>query len=285
MNLWTPQYYATMDDLEKTEASQPTRRLKWELIIPLAPVIVALLSAMFYLNGRAFFFGYLGYFHLEPTLFGDDLGGQVYRSVVAWLYVGNNIATWINAQIRPRSLWLFCIPLLLPIVLGVVGAVGRLIQYGVRSFGRKVKRRLRSLAILPRFRSGLQWVREVLAIPAFAHRIMRGLGMAYIVGYGAYILIWVLILVLVFLVSPFDAIGRSVAATDAAENFQDSPLVEIKSPSGVVTQYRLILCAPRFCAVYGNHRALAVPAKAMTWAVSPLPGDLPKVTIAPPKKP
>jgi hypothetical protein len=81
-------------------------------------------------------------------------------------------------------------------------------------------------------------VRKVLAIPAFSRQIMRGPGMAYIVVYGAYILIWVLILKLVFLVSPFDAIGRSVAATDAAGNFQDSPLAEIKSPVGVVIRSR-----------------------------------------------
>lgn len=274
-----------MDDLKKTEDLPSPRRPKWEIIVPLAPVVVAILSAMFYLNGRAYFFGYLGHFHLEPTLFGDDLSGQVYRSVVAWLHVGNNFATWINAQIRPRTLWLFCIPILLPIALGIVGAICRLIVIGLRCCRRGVRQRLRGSIGLRRLRSVALWTRKVFAIPEFARHFMRGLGMTYIAGYGAYIGIWVLILVLVFLVSPFDAVGRSVAAADAAENFQNSPWVELKSPTGAVTRYRLILCAPRFCAVWDNRRALTVPASALTWAVSPLPGDLPNVTIAPLGKP
>lgn len=275
----------TLDDLKKTEDTPVDRRSKWDLIIPLAPVMLALLSAMFYLNGRAHFFGYIGYFNLEPTLFGDDLSGQVFRSVVAWLHVGNNFASWINAQIRPRSLWLFCIPLLLPIMLGIVGAICRLFLAGMRYCRRKVRRRVRRPVVRRRLRSGAQWIREVFAIPAFARHFMRGLGMTYIVGYGAYIGIWALILVLVFLVSPFDAVGRSAAEADAAEHFQDNPLVELKSPAGVTGQYRLILCAPRFCAVWDNRRALTVPASAVTWAVSPLPGSLPKVTIDLPARP
>lgn len=270
-----------MEDLKQPEDAPVPRKPKWELIIPLAPVVVAILSAMFYLNGRAYFFGYLGYFHLEPTLFGDDLSGQVYRSVVAWLHVGNNFAAWINAQIRPRTLWFFCIPLLLPIALGVVGAICRLVVYGLRCFRLDVRRRTRRSAVRHKLSSGARWIRTVFAIPEFARHFMRGLGMTYIAGYGAYIGIWVLILVLVFLVSPFDAVGHSAAAADAAEHFQDSPLVELKSPAGVARQYRLILCAPRFCAIWDDRHALAVPASAVTWSVSPVPGDLPKVTVAP----
>jgi hypothetical protein len=72
--------------VESKSDDRPSGRITWISMCSLAPVALAMLTAMFFMTGRAHWLGYLGHFYLEPSLFNDDLSNQATRSAAAWLH-------------------------------------------------------------------------------------------------------------------------------------------------------------------------------------------------------
>lgn len=253
-------------------------KARWTASVGLAPVVLALLTAMFYLNGRAYFLGYLDYFHLEPTMFSDDLSNQVTRSVMAWLHATMNFATWYRAQFRWTTAALLLAPIAFLVVLCLAAALFRgLVSLVIRAF-RWLPRRTAKMRKHPGLLVMARWIGKTFTPPPFVKAFMSGLGTVYLAGYIGCVLVWVVSLILIVLVLPFGAVGKSVAAKDAAEQFATSPMAVVKDAHGNETTYRIILCAPRYCALYDGKRALTVSASEIGRAESPDAGSSPKST-------
>lgn len=252
-------------------------RISWVSTFSLAPVVLGLLTAMFFMTGRAYWLAYLGHFRLEPSLFSDDLSSQATRSVAAWLYAVTNVALWI----RDHVTWAVVIVMGLPIavILALCLATG-----ACRGFWRLLAiifgglaASVRGAAEHPRTRTVVTILRTWFAPPPFTDFVVRGMGLAYAIAHGLYVAFWTVGLVLLILVAPFNYIGDSVALGDQANGFADAPVVTLTDTAGKTTAYRLILCAPRFCALYDGKRAVTVAASEVTRADSPPP----KVVVLP----
>jgi hypothetical protein len=254
-------------------ATEPTAaKPSWTSHLSLAPVVLGLLTAMFYLNGRAYFLGYLGYFHLDPTMFSDDLSQQVSRSVSAWLYMSADLAGWINAQLRWTVLWLLLIPVAGVLLLCVSAAVLRALAALARRVGGAVAVVLRPLWNLPQLRQAGRWIRTNFSPPSVVKPFLAGLAKTYATAYFAYLSVWVITLVLIILVAPFDTVGRSVAEHDQTDGFASGPTAVIQGEDGTPVTYHVILCAPRYCALFDGTKAIAVAATSVPRADSPAPG-------------
>lgn len=287
--LASPLYYGPMDAMDDNrlavsippehtpppaapDGASSRKRLSWPLIVSLIPTSLGLLTGMFYLNGQAYFLGYLGYFHLEPSMFGDDLTQQVFRSVAAWLYASTDLFSWLGGQFH----WTLLALLLLPIGGVIVLCVGAAV---LRVVGGCALRALRWLGGMiapamthPRVRRCARWLGRVFAPPAMVRPFLQGLGTTYVVGYFGYLALSGLILVLILLVAPFDAVGRSIAARDVANGFASSPQVSVTAADGTPATYHIILCAPRYCALFDGKVAITVSAATVARAESPVPG-------------
>ncbi len=249
----------------------PPPRITWLSTFSLAPVALGLLTAMFFMTGRAYWLAYLNHFHLEPSLFSDDLSNQATRSVAAWLHAVTDVALWI----RDHVAWAVVILVGLPVavILGLCLAAGvfrglwRLLSSLFGGFGAVA----RGAAAHPSIRATLRFLRTWFAPPPFTDFVVRGIETAYAIAHGLYTGFWTVGLILLILVAPFDYIGDSVALRDQVNGFADSPVVTLTDASGKVTTYRLILCAPRYCALYDGKHAVTVAAASVTQAESPAP--------------
>jgi hypothetical protein len=254
-------------------AGAPSRkRLSWPLIVSLIPTSLGLLTGMFYLNGQAYFLGYLAYFHLEPSMFGDDLTQQVFRSVAAWLYASTDLFSWLGGQFHWTLLALLLLPIGGVVVLCVGAAVLRVVGGFALRAGRWLGGAIAPAMTHPQLRRCARWLGRVFAPPAMVRPFLRGLGTTYIVGYFGYLALSGLILVLILLVAPFDAVGRSIAARDVANGFASSPRVSVTAADGTLATYHVILCAPRYCALFDGKVAITVSAATVARAESPVPG-------------
>lgn len=262
------------------DEASPRKRLSWPLIVSLIPTSLGLLTGMFYLNGQAYFLGYLGYFHLEPSMFGDDLTQQVFRSVAAWLYASTDLFSWLGSQLRWALLALLLLPVGGVIVLCVGAAVLRVVGGFALGAVRWLGGTIAPAMTHPQVRRLARWLGRVFAPPAVVRPFLRGLGTTYIVGYFSYLALCGLMLVLILLVAPFDAVGRSIAARDVAKGFASSPQVTIAAADGAPVTYHIILCAPRYCALFNGKVAITVSAATVARAESPEPGKLQAASTA-----
>jgi hypothetical protein len=144
----------------------PRKGPNWALIVSIIPTGSGLLTGMFYLNGQAYFLGYLGYFHLEPSMFSDDLTQQVFRSVAAWLYASTDLFLWLKGQLHWAFLGLLLLPIGSVVVLCIGAAVLRVVGvYTIRAL-RWLGDAIAPAVQHPRLRTGAQWLGRVFAPPA-----------------------------------------------------------------------------------------------------------------------
>jgi len=73
-----------MDTPEPTSHKHPASRLPISLTA-WVPITLALLTPLLYLNGKAFYEGYLTYLHLNTTMFPQDTADTMMSAVTAWL--------------------------------------------------------------------------------------------------------------------------------------------------------------------------------------------------------
>jgi hypothetical protein len=259
--------------LTASNPSFPVSKVTWVSTFTLAPAALGLLTAMFLLTGRAYWLGYLGYFHLESTMFSDDLSNQVTRSVAAWLYAIQQVSVWIRAHIQWTTLIAFLLPIAVFLTLCVVAAIGRVIGGLGGRIVRWAAEQTRGVRSHPISRQAILNAARWFAPPSFARTFMRGFALAYASAYFLYIAFWAVGLVIVLLVGPFDTVGRSVAAKDMEEHFGSSPVVTVSDSSGRPSEYRMILCAPRYCALFDGKRAITVASSSVARTDSPAPGS------------
>lgn len=99
--------------------------------------------------------------------------------------------------------------------------------------------------------------------------LFRHAWVAYWVVTIALFVFGLFVIVVLFLVGPFQKTGSDLAAKDERSGFSRFPEVMMTTPDGTKSNFRVIECYGNFCAIYKDHRAYAVPAAAVTWATTP----------------
>lgn len=274
--------------METSSKDKSSERSWAERLVKLAPTILALVTAAFFLNGRAFRMGYLGHFNLNTTMFDDDISSLVTISVRAWL----EVIVHLLVRIAPHSVigWMVvALVLVVPIVLG----------WGVRCWARctitsrrKRRRQIKKVwweRIFSVLNQVFGYIRRNIFLRrpprwlSFLRRLVWGVGF---LGYFANLALALVALIMLSLVMPFERVGSEVAASDQAKHFADEPSVTLKGPDGLVTSYKVILCASRFCALYSDAAIVTVPVSALTWGVSRAKEESPgNASVSSPEKP
>ena len=235
---------------------------KWERMLKLAPVLLVVATGMFYLNGVAFRQGYLSHFHLHNSMFDDDVGSQVSFAVRAWQELFNMVVSRAGAAL---------IAWILPYVTGVVVVGWLLWRLEGRHRAHRQAARSRRMLINPKLRRQADKRRIARARPhpfrntPLARKFALGAWVIIFVGTSLFLIVDVMGLALGACVWPFIYAGESLAIQDERTGFADAPWVTLTTPEGQKVIFRLITCAPRFCALYRPDRIITVPVSAMTW--------------------
>lgn len=264
-----------MDTVEHREDRRVRRKRSpgWTSVVPppaIWPIAAAFLASVFFLTGRIYRLSYLGHFHLEPSLFPDDLAARAAYAVTAWAQVFGlfNRATsgyWTSHM-----------------VLGILGPTLALLGFAfllalwrtMISFIRARASREPAPSWLSRpSRAAGRWLLRVLRwlFPNEEAWGMVDRARRLIVGaLAAYLIILVMGLLLVLVLRPFQLAGEDVAAGAAAARFGDRAVVRLPGDGKEVT-YRLMECGPAYCALFADGHAVVVPMSELKRGESPAP--------------
>jgi hypothetical protein len=253
-----------MNVVSKIERDTPAAPApgKWEWAFKLAPVFLVIATGIFYLNGVAFRQGYLDHFHLQSSMFDDDVGSQVAFAVRGWQELSNMVLSgaW-DALIH------WAMPYLV-VAIFLCWLVWKL-ERGHRARRREAhSKRLPINADLRRRAAKRRLDRtrpHPLRDAPLTRKLAIGLWSLWIGATVTFLVVHVMGVVLGVCVSPFLYAGKSLAIHDEKGDFADAPWVTVPTPEGPKVAFRLITCAPRFCALYSSDRIVTAPASAVTW--------------------
>lgn len=234
---------AAGNEAPKTElASQDV--LKW------LATALGLLSPVFYLNGRAFRYGYLGYLHLEPSMFPTDVPDTLTYAAFAWMGGLTSVLDAVKKTVVAH--W---------IAVGVMPVAAlALFAAAVHFIGAWARRRRASTAGEDAGTRKLHPAARRAALAVFK---------IYFSFYATYTLLLVIAAALLLFVAPFAKVGESAATRDAEMGFKFAPSIAIADPQGTPQVMRIVQCSTQFCALYADHAVVTVPAAAIKWASSP----------------
>ena len=83
-------------DAEAAATAGGKEKMVWYAIAKWLVTAIAILTPVFYLNGVAFHEGYLGYFHLSPSMFPSDVPDTLTFAALAWMGGATRIFTAIS---------------------------------------------------------------------------------------------------------------------------------------------------------------------------------------------
>lgn len=245
----------------------------WTSLLPASavwPIAAAFLASVFFLTGRIYRLSYLGHFHLEPSLFPDDLSARAIYAVAAWSNVFALLTEATSGYWKGHMLLSILAPTLAWLAFALVLALGRTAIGFIRaraSRDQAPSRLRRYLGTVGRWLVGaLRWLlpnEAVMQTMDRARRIIAG-------ALAAYLVIMVLGLLLVLSVWPFQLAGDRVAVKAAASNFTDHAVVRL-SQGGEEHRYRLMECGPAYCALFADGHAVVVPMSEVKRGESPAP--------------
>lgn len=234
------------------------------------PIAAAFLASVFFLTGRFYRLSYLGHFHLEPSLFPDDLSARAIYAVAAWSNVFALLTDSTSGYWKGHVLLSILGPTLALLTFAFVLALWRTmmgfmltrasrdqapswLSWFLEKFGRRLARVLRWL--FP--------TEQVWRTVDRARRIIVG-------ALAAYVVVMVLGLLLSLSVWPFQLAGERVATKAAASNFVDRSVVRLQEGGGE-RSYRLMECGPAYCALFADGHAVVVPMSELKRGESPAP--------------
>ena len=224
-------------------------RKSFDFMGVLRHIPIWLIPAIFYLNGEAFHDAYLSYFHLEPTLFAMDVQATFTQAFIAWT---QGIMLTLSALTHSiEQHWLTALVLFIICVLSLAG-----------------------YSYLQDRGSGKARTDEHDAHhkrPSFLLTIGKAVEAVGLGLYGLYASLFLIVMLLVLLISPFSSLGKHAASRDAATNFKNAASVTLRSPDGTQGQYKIIECYGGSCALYRDGTAIAVPRSLVTWVVPATP--------------
>ncbi len=258
-------------DQQARRWTQGVGRRRWTSALPPAaawPILATVMAGVFFLTGRVYRLGYLGSFHLEPSLFPDDLSARVTYAVAAWiqalaLFSRATSGFWIGHTvlgILAPTLGL----LVIAVLLALLRSMGQLARHhGSRASAPAWLRRA-GRPVGAWLRRALRWLfptEDAWKPVDRARRVILAVLIAYVV-------ILVMGLVIALSLKPFQLAGEQAAARDARDQFQDRAVVKLHEGE-TDRSYRLIECGPAYCALYAENHAVVVPLSELKRAESP----------------
>lgn len=207
-------------------------------------LLLALATAVSYLNGRAYHDGYMSYLNLSTSMFPLQGTDAAALSAVAWL---NAIVAYLKGfEAWSVGTWLEVAGVLIAFVL----IIGSIHHFGGGNRQKKIEKGRGD---------SRSWIATILRS-----------GLAVLLGIYVFIfLLLIFAFLLATFISPFFSVGREQAEKDLRAEFKDSPIVMMTDPLGKVAQeYKIIECSTLFCALYREGKVYTVPASKVEWAVS-----------------
>ena len=228
----------------------------------LAPVLLALATGMFYLNGVAYRQGYLAHFHLQSTMFDDDAGHQMAFAVRGWQELVGQVLDGAGFVVVH---WL--------IPIAAIALVTCWVLWQAERWRRARRRAARppGLVVSAEHRRAVLARREKRARPHPLRNtpLTRGLVLMVLFSFlGLSVLVTAIDgigAVLGICVWPFSYAGDALAAREQAMGFVNAPSVTVATPEGAKVEFRLITCGARYCALFRPEEVVTVPASLVTW--------------------
>jgi len=238
------------------------KRMKgWASVMPASamwPIAAAFLAGVFFLTGRIYRISYLRHFHLEPSLFPDDLSARAVYAVAGWANVYGFFTEATSGYWSGHMVLSILGPTLALLAFAFILAVWRTLVRFVPLYAS----RMSSPLWLSRPARGVgRWLLSMLRwlFPNEAAWHSVEIARRFIVGaLGTYLVILALGLLLVLSLRPFQLAGERVAARSASSMFVDSAVVRLWE-GGKERSYRLMECGPTYCALFGDGHAVVVP--------------------------
>jgi len=201
------------------------------------PIILAALTPIFFLHGRAYHDGYLSYLKLESTMFPISNADTMITATLAWMHAATTGLKGLE-NIVMRYPWFFLIGI--PLMSILFGSL----NYALKKFSPALKRYENERK---KSSSGPSWWREVA----------RCFLMIFIPCYGIFTSMVALTIIILFMVGPFVHVGKAQAEKDFRNDFKNSPTIQLYGDE-TGTKFRLILCSTEYCALFSEGTTLAV---------------------------
>lgn len=237
----------TKDDYSLTQA----RELKPRPFVSKAVVISIMLAGLpglFYLNGKAFYEGYLSYLNLNVSMFPQDASATMMSSVMAWFSATTGGLSGITNFLNQYWSWTLIVVLVTTLVIGTL-------KWGLKKLATKIEGKQFNNKLPPSIQS---WLKDVATVGM----------LIYLPSYGIFLLMFLVAILLISTIIPFLHLGKEYAAEQLEKGFTNAPLVRAVDPDGATAEYRIVECSDRFCALYLQGQIVAVPLSSIHWAVS-----------------
>lgn len=245
-----------LDEKKKSRSlgrvTEKTRKTKDLNLIAWGPVFLGVVTPIFYLNGKAFHEGYLGYLNLEASMFPIDTSSTLTYAVSAWLYATIAGMKVINDFLGEN--WLYAGGLFLVSVF-----MFGLASFLVKKYSKKIEGARRESKIGP-------------GSVKLGDEVARWVVLLFIPGYALFCLMLIIALLILCAIGPFVSVGGERAAEDLKKEFSNSPQVKVLDRKGVAGDYRVVLCSSQFCALYSQGKVISVPLATIDFAVSDVSG-------------
>ena len=247
---------AKLKETEKTQETTGKSPIAWGMI---GSVILAITTPFFYLNGKAYHDGYLGYFQLETSMFPMDTSSTFVTAVLALYHAMTNGLKGSFEFIGQHWLWatLVCV-----LTIVVFGGFNYLIAKLTKTLNDK-KQSSKQQATTP--------------APSLLKEMGKCALYIFIPSYGLFVAMFFISFILMITITPFSLIGKDSAADDLKDGFKNSPLVTVNDPDGHKGTYRVMQCSTSFCALYADGKAITVPVATLNWVVSDVSKKLEEV--------
>ncbi|MGR6738284.1 hypothetical protein [Pseudomonas chlororaphis] len=249
---------AKVEDIVNNQDKTAKSTIPWGMI---GSIILAITAPFFYLNGKAYHDGYLGYFKLEPSMFPLDTSATFVTAVVAWFHAMTGGMQGGLKFIGQHWPWVSTTGLAIILAFGLLNYL-----------------RARLTSNINRKRQAENKSQTPAPNPSLLRELGKCLFYLVFLNYGIFSVMFLISFILMTTITPFMFVGQKSAADDLQDGFKDSPLVTLTDPSGAKGTYRLMQCSAAFCALYADGKAITVPVTALNWAVSDLSERLPKAT-------
>jgi hypothetical protein len=239
---------AKVKNTEEAQEKTGKSPIAWGMI---GSVILAITTPFFYLNGKAYHDGYLGYFQLETSMFPMDTSTTFVNAVLAWYHAMTKGLKGGMEFIGQHWLWAVIVCALSILVFGGL-------NYLIALFNKKLTDKKQSA----------KQPQATVPAPSFFKEIGKCALYIFIPSYGLFVAMFFISFILMITITPFVLIGKDSAAEDLKNGFKDSPQVTVNDPDGHKGTYRIMQCSTSFCALYADGKAITVPIATLNWAIS-----------------
>ncbi len=203
------------------------------------PILLAALTPIFFLHGRAYHDGYLSYLKLNSTMFPMSNADTMITATLAWMHAATSGLKGVESIVVEHPWFLASIPF--------ISLLFGSLNYALKKFSPVLKK---NETARKKNSTSPSWWREVA----------RCFLMIFIPCYGILASMIALSMIILLMVGPFVYVGEAQAQKDFMSGFKDSPTIELAGDE-TGTKYQLILCSTEYCALFTDGTTQAVAKK------------------------